>query len=95
MFVYFLLLHLYVCTWQIKSEFRVLTILFSIRCSSGWLRPIKMRQRKDHVRSHVHVEKEKCKQWRHVEKTVEFVMNLFHPNTEERYLQKLLKYFLK
>ena len=51
--------------------------------------------KKDHVRSHVHVEKEKCKQWRHVEKTVEFVMNLFHPNTEERYLQKLLKYFLK
>ena len=78
--------------WQIKSEFRVLEVLFSIRCSSGWLRPIKMCQQ--NITQWSHVEKEKCKQWRHVEKTVDFVMNLCPPNTEERYLQKLSKYLL-
>jgi hypothetical protein len=35
--------------WQIKSEFRVLVVLISIWCSSGWLRPIKMHLTKDHA----------------------------------------------
>jgi hypothetical protein len=46
------------------------------------------------LQSTSHVEKEKYKQWRHVAKTVDFVMNLCPPNTEERYLQKRLKYLL-
>jgi hypothetical protein len=40
---------LYFHPWQIKSEYRVLTVLFSIRWSSGWLRPIKMRLTKYHA----------------------------------------------
>jgi hypothetical protein len=73
--------------WQIKSEFRILALLFSIQCSSGWLRSIKMHLTKDHAT--ITCREKNCKQWRHVEKTVDFVMNLCLPNTQERYLQKL------